>query len=103
MNRSGLGDTETHDTLTLGPTLDGPAVEDLLATLRDRVLAGQPVVLDGNQVDRVATPGLQVLVAASREARARQLPFSLNAASACLADAIASLGLQAELPIEGYN
>jgi chemotaxis protein CheX len=101
MYRPGRGGTETHDTLTLGPMLDGPAVEDLLGTLRDRVLAGLPVIVDGNQVERVATPGLQVLVAAAREARARRLPFSLSAASACLAGAIAALGLQAELPIEG--
>ena len=87
--------------LVLGPSLDGPAVEDLLVTLRDRLLAGLPVTLTGNQVERVGTPGLQVLVAAAREARSRRLPFSLQAPSAYLADAIAGLGLQAELPAEG--
>jgi anti-anti-sigma regulatory factor len=90
-----------HGTLALAPTLDGPAVEDLLVTLRDRLLAGLPLVLTGDQVERVATPGLQVLVAAAREARSRRLAFSLQAPSTYLADAIASLGLQAELPIEG--
>jgi|SRR5690348_10680053 len=98
MRMSALSD---RDTLALPPMLDAQAAEDLLAQLRDRVLAGLPVVVTGATVERVATPALQVLVAAARDARARRVPFRLATPSDCLADAIASLGLQAELPIEG--
>ncbi|PPQ30179.1 STAS domain-containing protein [Rhodopila globiformis] len=98
MHRSAFRD---GDTLALAPLLDAQAAEDLLGQLRERLLAGLPVTLDGAGVERVATPALQVLLAAAREARARRLAFRLAAASDCLADALASLGLQAELPIEG--
>jgi chemotaxis protein CheX len=89
------------DTLALTPVLDAQAAEDLLGQLRDRVLTGLPVVVSGAAVTRVATPAVQVLVVAARDARKRRLPFRLTAPSEVLADAIASLGLQAELPIEG--
>jgi chemotaxis protein CheX len=98
MHRSAFSD---GNTVTLAPTLDAQAAEDLLGQLRDRVLAGLPVAVAGAAVERVATPALQVLVAAAREAKGRRVPFRLTSPSDCLADAIASLGLQAELPIEG--
>lgn len=78
-----------------------PAVLDLgtAPVLRQHLLAawatGAPV-LDGRLVERVTTPGLQVLAAAARGGVA----FRLRHASAALATAIDDLGLSEAIPCE---
>ncbi len=78
--------------ILLPPSLDLSASEtlqhDLAAALDDGGIA-----LDGTQVERVATPCLQVLAAAAITARDRRRPFQLCRPSDALKAAIADLGL----------
>ena len=78
----------------LPSSLDRLAAEALCHRLQDKVLAGQPVLLDGSAVDRVSTPCIQILVAALKGANARGIPFKLDAPSQVLIEAITDLGLR---------
>jgi chemotaxis protein CheX len=82
----------------LPATLDRLAAETLCRALQDRLLAGQPLRLDGSGVERVCTASLQVLLAASRSAAAREVPFTVTAPSDALIEALADLGLPGALP-----
>jgi anti-anti-sigma regulatory factor len=88
---------DTADVIALPPMLEGQSAEDLTRRLADRLSAGLPLMIDGQLVDRIATPCVQVLIAAARTARSRRLPFSLQAPSAALTDTLVQLGLQHEL------
>ena len=87
------------DAVTLPALLDGQAAEDLHRRLADRLLTGLPLVIHAQYVDRIATPCVQVLVAAARTARARGLTFSLQNPSEALVDTVVQLGLQHELAV----
>lgn len=93
-------DEDIGEVLVLKPRLDSRAAEELLTALRDRILAGLPVVLLGKEVEAVATLSLQVMATAARAAEARRSLFCLRAPSEVLSEAISALGLDAALPIE---
>lgn len=84
--------------LTLPTALDRLAVEPLCRTLQERMAAGDPMVIDASQVDRVSTASLQVLLAAARSAAARDIAFRISAASDALIEALDDLGLNGTLP-----
>lgn len=86
--------------LSLPPSLDLTAAASLREALLVRLEAGG-VDLDAGAVERVSTPGLQVLAAAAASARARGAAFRLRDVPAALADAIRDLGLAAAIPTEG--
>jgi anti-anti-sigma regulatory factor len=85
--------------LALPALLEAPAAEDLSRQFADRLLAGLPLTIDGQHVNRIATQCVQVLVVAARTARSRELLFRLQTPSAALTDALVRLGLQHELSL----
>ncbi len=85
------------DSLALPPILDLMAAEPLCRTLVRRSHAADPVLLDGAAVERVSTASLQVLLAAAADARARGVAFGLHNPSGALTEALADLGLPADL------
>ena len=85
--------------ITLPPVLDLGAAEELRRTLGAGLTEGG-VRLDGADVERVATPCLQVLAAAAATARTQQQQFRLCRPSQALQAAITDLGLDAAIPFE---
>jgi len=85
--------------LPLDGTLDLAAAEALHGSLMAQLAEGG-IALDGAAVERVGTPCLQLLAAAARTARTRQMPFRLQRASAALRAAIVDLGLAPTIPLE---
>lgn len=81
----------------LPPSLELAAAEPLCRKLQDKIHAGRPILLVGSAVERISTPCLQILVAASKSARARGVSFALRAPSKALLDALVDLGLQQAL------
>lgn len=81
----------------LPPVLDLAAAQTLCQALRDSLRQGDAILLAGNMVERVSTPGIQVLLAAAADARAQGLAFHLLEPSPALADALADLGLRPDL------
>ena len=90
--------TEDSESSILPATLDRLAAESLCRTVQDRLLTGQKLRLDGSAVERVSTACVQVLLAASRSATAREVPFTVISPSAALTEALADLGLAGALP-----
>ena len=84
----------------LPASLDLAAADGLYRSLAGRLVDGD-ITLDGAAVERVGTPCLQVLAAACATARERQRKFRVLRASAVLQAAIADLGLDAVIPLEG--
>ena len=88
--------------LTLPAGLDRLAVEPLCRTLQERLAAGDALLIDARQVDRISTASVQVLLAAARSAAVRDIPFHVSAASGVLIEALDDLGLAGSLPgVEG--
>lgn len=83
--------------LHLPPVLDLMASASLCEQLRAGLLTGEPLTLDGSEVERVSTACLQVLTAAALSARSHGLAFKLRAPSTTLVDALADLGLDQNL------
>ncbi|TPG45754.1 STAS domain-containing protein [Roseomonas nepalensis] len=84
----------------LPSSLDLNAASLLREGLLVRLEAGG-LELEAGAVERVSTPGLQVLAAAAASARARGAAFRLRGVPAALADAIRDLDLAAAIPTEG--
>ena len=84
--------------MVLPPTLDRLAVEPLCQTLQERLAAGEALLVDGRQVERVSTASVQVLLAAARSAATRDLSFRVSSASGALIEALDDLGLTGFLP-----
>jgi chemotaxis protein CheX len=82
-----------HPSIALPPVLDQRVLEVLSPAL-ERALAQGGVALDSSAVERVTTPGLQVLIAAGNAAAKAAKPFTLAAPSPALTAAIATLGLE---------
>jgi anti-anti-sigma regulatory factor len=81
--------------IILAPVLDLPAAFDLKRELLDAFAGGEAPVIDASQVQRVTTPGLQILVAAvARGASIRSAPPALT-------DAAQVLDLMKVLNLEG--
>ena len=68
-------DPQDRNRLNLPALLDLAAARTLCQSLRQRLLGNEPVILDGSGVERVSTPGVQILLAAAAEARTRGLRF----------------------------
>jgi anti-anti-sigma regulatory factor len=94
-----LGADDRQDPIALPSLLEAHTAEDLGRRLADLLSSGMPMIIDGQLVDRVATQCLQVLVAAARSARSRQVPFRLQSPSAALTDALVQLDLHQEFAL----
>jgi chemotaxis protein CheX len=81
----------------LPSSLELAAAESLRRKLQDKIRGARPIVLVGSAVERVSTPCLQVLVAASKTAAEHGLSFVLREPSKVLLDALADLGLEQAL------
>lgn len=77
--------------------LDMAAAESLRERLLERVLGVGAVVVGGEAVDRVATPCLQVLLAAALSARSRGVTFELRSPSSALVHAMTDAGIASVL------
>ena len=85
------------DAVVLPAVLDLAAAHTLKGTLGETVLCGTHIVLNGMNVERVGTPALQVLLAASRSVAGAGGSFVLQRPSHALRSAFGDLGLAAEL------
>jgi anti-anti-sigma regulatory factor len=81
--------------LKLPPVLDLTCAETFRAELCEALALGGGLVLDAAAVERIGTPGLQLVLAAARAAP----NLTIEAPSDAFRDAVADLGLGAELPI----
>jgi chemotaxis protein CheX len=83
--------------LSLPAVLDQRTVE----ATRDQIasaLGEGPLVVDGSGVERIATPGVHLLLAAQAGAAEAGVPFALVGASSALADTLDLLGLADRFP-----
>ena len=85
--------TQPNSTLVLAPVLDLIQADSLKAQLLEAFAQGAPVMLDAGAVQRVSSPCLQILVAASRRGAVLVDP------SLPLREAAADLDLAAELSL----
>lgn len=92
-------ESEDHAAALPG-TLDLSSTASLHEVLRARTVAGE-LRLDAQAVERVSTPGLQLLAAAAASACTKGIAFRLQHAPPVLRDAIVDLGLTAAIPVEG--
>jgi chemotaxis protein CheX len=86
--------------MTLPASLDLTLADTLHHSLLERIANERPLAIDGSEVERVSTPCVQLLVAASASARAHGLPFRIVSASQILSDAARDLGLSRALGLE---
>jgi anti-anti-sigma regulatory factor len=84
--------------LALPATMDQLAAEPLCRALQERILRDKKLLIDGSAVERASTACLQILLAASLSAAARDIGFELVAASPALIEALHDLGLNQLLP-----
>lgn len=82
----------------LGRRLDLMAARDLQQDLKSRLAAGA-VVLDAQDVERMSTPCLQVVLAAGRAATVANVPFRIVGASETFSAAVVELGLNSQFSI----
>jgi ABC-type transporter Mla MlaB component len=85
--------------ITLGSTLDVRYAADLKKKMSTLLRRKPPFELDGAQVDRVDTAGLQVLFAFILEARSRGIDITWRMASDSLKTAARLIDLQDQLGI----
>lgn len=83
--------------IALPPALDLSGAGELKSMLLADIATGEPSILDGSHVQRVATPGVQILLAyANTTAQQGQRPKILNPSEALKA-AFDELGLGHQL------
>lgn len=85
--------------LRLPARLDLAMAAPLRQALRDSLDATSRMIVDAAEVERVATPCVQVLMAAAGEARARGIGFAVRQPSVAFAEALADLGIGPDLAI----
>jgi anti-anti-sigma regulatory factor len=81
--------------LALPPVLDLTCAEQFRAELCQALALAGGLVLDAASVERIGTPGLQLVLAAARATQT----FTIEAPSEAFRDAVADLGLGAELSL----
>lgn len=81
----------------LSEVLDINAAQSLREGLIEVGTTTERIVVDGSQVDRIATPAVQILLAAAREFSAEGRSFSVHDASQPLVSAFEDLGLAEDL------
>ena len=89
------GDGEVR--VALAPVIDLIAAENLKDALLDATSGSAGVVIEGNTVERIDTPGLQILLAAAAVLDADNRGFSLVEPSSALTEAMTDMGFSAEL------
>jgi chemotaxis protein CheX len=82
--------------IKLPSQLDLGALPNLKEELLGAIASTGGVVLEGSDVERVGTPAIQLVLAASKEFSASGRRFALQAPSEALALAFDELGLSAE-------
>jgi len=85
--------------IALAPMLDLTAAEPLQRALVAALATGEPIDVDGAQVERPSTASLQVLLAAALATTARGVPFRLREPSQALVEAINDLGIASHLGV----
>jgi anti-anti-sigma regulatory factor len=78
--------------LALPSVLDAAAASDLTPAVRDAAAAGD-LRIDAQAVDRIATPGIQLLLAAARAVRADGRVFEIANPTPALATALRLAGV----------
>jgi anti-anti-sigma regulatory factor len=76
---------------------------DLRGQLLSRLEAGQALQIDGSQVERIDTAGVQLLVAFAIDCMERGIVFAWSARSPALEDAVGQLGVAALLESPGAS
>ena len=83
------------DATKLLPVLDITKAKDLQSNLLDCIKNGS-VLIDGSDVERIATPCVQLILAAARDCEAAGSPFRILNISEAFKAALVDLGLQPE-------
>ena len=73
--------------------VNGGEAERVAQAVLDRIAAKQPIAIDGGDVERIGLAGLQVLLAARRNAAASDIPFAIEPCSDPLSDMASLAGL----------
>lgn len=94
MRSTGQDEAFVH---ALPSVVDLAAAEQLHHSLQESCAHDIALVINGAAVQRVSTACVQVLVAAARASRARNVGFSLDLPSPSLLTAISDLGLASYL------
>lgn len=79
--------------LSLTPVLDLRVAEPLLQAFREAVEHGGELVIDASMVERMSTPCIQILLAATAELETKGVPFSLFGPTDAFIEAFDDLGL----------
>jgi len=87
--------------VSLPPLMDLAATAELKATLEAALAAGSAVQIDAGDVQRIATPALQMLAAAATSFGKRGTGFAFGACAPALTEAVNTLGLGMSLGIWG--
>lgn len=87
--------------VALPPVMDMAAATELKATLEAALVAGNAVRIEAGDVQRVATPALQVLVAAATSFGERGTGFAFGDCAPALTEAVGALGLGMSLGVWG--
>jgi anti-anti-sigma regulatory factor len=95
--RASPGELEVSDRVVLPAISDAGAAGALKEALSPLVLRGASIRLAGEEVERITTPCVQVLLAADRALAPRQAGLVLKGPSEAMRLAFAELGLGAEL------
>ncbi len=75
-SNAGPAPNPTHEVVvSCGTSMEIGEIADLKKCLLEAVDCRNPVVLDGSEIAKATTGGLQVLTAFAREARDRDIPF----------------------------
>ncbi len=86
-------------TVRLPAVLDMHAVQELAAELQTRDWAQRPCIVQGEDVARVGTPGLQLLCVLAAHVAALGQPFRLEAPSTVLRESLIRVGLEHNLSV----
>ena len=87
--------------MTLPAVFDITTVRDQHDRLRTALVDGAAIRIDGSQVTRTDAAAMQLLIAATREAAAREIPLVVHDPAPALVDVAAVLGAVEILGLRG--
>lgn len=92
-------DSENEITLALKPVMDLTVAEDLRLSFLDCLASGKAINIMANDVERITTPCLQVLLAMKNKTSELDINFSIAEMSEAFHDALKDIGLDDQFTI----
>jgi len=88
-----LSSTDEGTMVGLQPILDIRVADALKQTFLEAAEAGKPVTIDATMVERIFTPCIQVILAATEALEEKEVAFSFKAPTEAFVSAFDELGL----------